>query len=239
MSGRWDAQRIRFLQEAAERAQFHAELAQQIVLHLGGCRTLLDAGCGLGYLSLALAPYVERITAADRDENALRFLARQCTEKGVTNIAIHCGALEAFRPAQPFDAAVFCLFGQTEQAFLLAKRLCRRKAVFIKRNEAFRRFSAEKAAVRPQNGYAQAVAFLRERGVPFFAQEVCASLDQPLRSVEDARRFLSLYNRPQAADAMSNEVLRAALVETGEAEFPYLLPGARRLGMIVLDAQAL
>ena len=52
----WTPDMIRFMQAANEKSDYHARLAAILAPRLSGCRTLCDAGCGLGALSAALSP---------------------------------------------------------------------------------------------------------------------------------------------------------------------------------------
>ena len=79
----WTPEMIRLMQNANARSEYHRQLAAILAPKLAGCRTLCDAGCGLGYLSLALAPYVRRVTAADRSEAALDVLRQNCAARGI------------------------------------------------------------------------------------------------------------------------------------------------------------
>lgn len=76
----WTPDMIRFMQAANERNDYHARLAAILAPKLSNCRTLCDAGCGLGALSAALSPYFASITAADVSGEALDVLRRTpCT----------------------------------------------------------------------------------------------------------------------------------------------------------------
>ena len=44
---------------------------------------ICDAGCGLGYLSLALSPHAAHITAAERDAAALSVLRQELDARGI------------------------------------------------------------------------------------------------------------------------------------------------------------
>ena len=59
----WNADKVRFMEDAAAWGDFHARLAAALAPYLGG--RICDAGCGTGHLSLALSPYVKQVTAVD------------------------------------------------------------------------------------------------------------------------------------------------------------------------------
>ena len=71
--------------------------------------------------------------------------------------------------------------------------------------------------------------------MPYWEQNFTATLDQPLRSLDDARWFFALY-RPEGAPEMTEDEIMRRVVRTENEEFPYLLPSSRQMGMVVFDA---
>ena len=80
-----------------------------------------DAGCGLGGLSLALAPYCRAVVAADLSAEAIRHLEAQPLPPNVE--PRRCDVL-ADTPDEPYDAMVFCFFGRTDEILSAARRQC-------------------------------------------------------------------------------------------------------------------
>ena len=70
----WTPEMIRLMQNVNAHSEYHRQLAAILAPKLAGCRTLCDAGCGLGSLSAALSPYFDAITAADVSDAALDVL---------------------------------------------------------------------------------------------------------------------------------------------------------------------
>ena len=90
----WNEEMVRFMRTASEYGDYHRRLVQRMRPALHSADHICDAGCGLGYLSLALAPYVRRVTAADRSEAALDVLRQNCAARGIRNIDILSGELQ-------------------------------------------------------------------------------------------------------------------------------------------------
>ena len=87
----WNEEMVRFMRDASEYSDYHRRLVQWMLPDLHPGDHICDAGCGLGYLSLALSPYVRRVTAADRSQEALSVLRENCTRRAVQNIDIRPG----------------------------------------------------------------------------------------------------------------------------------------------------
>ena len=62
---RWTDDMIRYMADAGRQTDFHRRLTAELLPYLSPQDRVCDAGCGLGFLSLALAPHVRHVTAAD------------------------------------------------------------------------------------------------------------------------------------------------------------------------------
>lgn len=233
MMFRWEPDMVRFMKDASEYGDYHARLAARIAAHLPAGAHVCDAGCGLGYLSRALAPLCGRVTALDISENALavaRALARP-----LPNMAVVRADMEAFAPAEPFDAMVFCFFGRTEEILRFASRACRGRVAVVKKNWAHHRFSLTKKPLR-HSTLAEMETFLAARGVPFQSERFTLEFGQPLRSEADAVRFFRLYSRDERPEDIAFADIAPRLLRRDDPAFPLYLPERKRLGLIVFDA---
>ena len=235
MMFQWGPDRIRFMRDASEYGDYHQRLAELMSPWLHKETHICDAGCGLGYLSLALAPYVKQVTAVDKNADALQVLEENCRRRGIHNVIVRCGNLALMQPKELYDSMAFCLFGHIGEILAIAKRQCRGKVFVITKNDAAHRFSVGSYALEG-NHYQTACRYLRERGIPFESRTLKLELGQPFRNREDARRFFQLYSRDEDKSAITDNFLRKKLVETENDSFPYYLPHARKLGFIQLDA---
>ena len=137
----WEADMVRFMTDASEYGNYHQTLAQMLAPYLDRNTHICDAGCGLGYLSLALAPYAGHVTGAERNPDAAAVLAENCRRLGIPNITPRCGPIEAMDPEIPYDAMVFCFFGHIDEILEISRRQCRGRVFIITRNYTTHRFS--------------------------------------------------------------------------------------------------
>ena len=140
---RWNEDMIRFLRDASEQSDYHRLLAETLVGRLPADAHVCDAGCGLGYLSLRLAPYCRRVTAVDVCEETLAVLRENCAKEGITNITPRCGEIDTLPPDAPYDAMVFCFFGIGREVLRLARAQCRGPVILIKKAWQDREAKAE------------------------------------------------------------------------------------------------
>ena len=234
----WNEEMVRFMRTASEYGDYHRRLVQRMRPALHSADHICDAGCGLGYLSLALAPYVRRVTAADRSEAALDVLRQNCAARGIRNIDILSGELQPVPLAAPYDAMVFCFFGRMEEIAAVAKAQCRGTVFVFKKNYTSHRFSVGEHPAG-WDSFRAGADWLTERGVPFEAETLEPEMGQPFRSMEEARQFFRLYSRDADKSVITDDFLRSKLVETGREDFPLYLPHQRQVGYLQFESKDL
>ena len=227
----WNAEKVRFMEDAAAWGDFHARLAAELAPYLPRDGHVCDAGCGTGHLALALSPYVKRVTAVDVSHQALALLAENCRKRGAANIDIRCGDIARLPPEQPYDAMVFCFFGHIKEILAISAAQCRGTVLAVMRSDAAHRFSAAQPAIR-RGGYFRGREELEKLGVPFQAKEMELPMGQPFRTLEDARRFFELYRQPDDTTPITDALLQTRLTATGREDFPFYLPQSRRFGLL-------
>ncbi len=179
----WTEDVLRWTRCAAAASEYYPRLASRIAAYLPPSASVLDAGCGAGQLSMALSPYVKRIVALDRSALALSGLAG-CPGNV---LPLEADAF-AYEPENRFDALLLCYFAHPDE-FMQLSRLCRGKAFLV--CDAARSAAYEETLTRHN------ILFCKE----------CFSLrlDQPLRSLEDARAYAARYGRPLAKRSENQE----------------------------------
>ena len=224
----WTPDTVRFRRDAAQYGTYHKTLANHLAAYLPPDAHVCDAGCGLGDLSRALAPYCKRVTAIDSSALALAVLREDTPE----NVEICEGDIFTLPPAERYDAMVFCFFAAMDDALLLSKKHCRGKVILVKRGWTQHRFSLQDESAR-RDACEEAERYLRTRGIPFLREDLTLDVGQPFRSQEDAMRFFSAYGN----ETVTFSDIEARLVKTLDAVFPYYLPQEKPLGIFIFDAK--
>ncbi len=231
----WDTEKIRFLRDASERTPFNDVLAARAAVQFSSDAHVLDAGCGLGYLSLALAKYCARVTAADTSREALSVLRENLHNSDVRNVAILEADVFSLSDSTQFDGIAFCFFGATEEILRCVRSHCRGKGILFKKNWETHRFTAKETPLT-QFTFRQTCDELMALDVPFLSESFTLEMGQPFRSLADAMRFFQLYTRESDGDDLPEAELRLRLTKTDSMEFPFYLSSAHPVGMITVEA---
>ena len=232
----WTKDSIRFRIDAAEITKFDDTIIAQIVPDIPQNAHVCDAGCGLGYTSLALARHCARVTAVDTSREALAILRDNIAVTKITNIDVVEGDLFTMRPTQPYDAMVFCFFGRVEETLRAAKAQCRGTVYLIKKNWLNHRFTPG-AVPLGRFTFQQTLQELDLLGVPYRARTVPIEMGQPFRSLEDAVRFFELYRQQEDEQENARERVKQLLTKTNSEAFPFFLSASNNLGIIAVDVK--
>ena len=191
---------------------------------------MCDAGCGLGGLSVALLPYCRHVTAVDRAAAPLENLRQRAGHD--PRLTVRQGDIRCLPPETPYDAMVFCLFGDVEEALTVARQQCRGTVLLIRRDYAYHRFSTGRVPV----GFTAADSedTLRHLGLSYRMERFSLEFGQPFRSLEDAQRFFRLYDRSGGVEPPLHR-----LVPGPEPEFPYYLPNRKDLCLLAVEIPAM
>ena len=227
----WHKDMIRFMTDASEYGDYYQQLTEKMLLWLRKDMHICDAGSGLGYLSLALAPHVRQVTAVEKHPDAAAVLTDNCRKHQIGNVISRCGSIDEVLPAEKYDAMVFCFFGGIQHTLELAKRQCRGDVFVFTRNYRNHRFSAGNLPTG-WDGYPEFKNLLEELEIPFQQQTLALEFGQPFRDLSDARLFFELYSKDQDASMVTEEFLRSKLVESGREDFPWYSPHQRQIAFL-------
>lgn len=232
----WYEDMVRFMRDASEYGTYNQKLAELLSPHLTKQMHICDAGCGLGYLSLELAPYAGQITSVERNPDAVAVLEENCRFRGITNITPKCGAISEVIPEKKYNGMVFCFFGGIREILETVRHQCAGQVFIITRNYTKHRFSVGSHSTGSY-GYRTASEELKRLGVSY--EEIIIDLEfgQPFRNLEDARRFYELYSKDEDKTVITDEFLRGKVVELEHEEFSWYMPHRRNLAIIRFQAK--
>ena len=232
----WYKDMVRFMKDASEYGIYNQELTRLMAPYLTEKTHICDAGCGLGYLSLALAPYVGQVSSVEKNPDASAVLAENCKRFGITNVHPVCGEVAKVPPAAKYDAMVFCFFGGIREILSVAKKQCDGTVFIITRNYTTHRFSVGKHSTGTY-GYLSASQMLKELEIPYEETLMDLEFGQPFRSMEDARKFFEMYSKDEDKTTITDEFLRSKVVEQEHEIYPLYMPHQRNMAIIRFDTK--
>ena len=227
----WHEDMIRFMTDASEYGDYYRQLTAQMRPWLSADMHICDAGSGLGYLSLALAPYVRQVTAVEKHPDAAAVLSNNCKRHRIGNVISRCGSIDDILPAEKYDAMVFCFFGGIRHILELAKQQCKGDVFVFTRNYRNHRFSAGDIPTGWE-GYPESKALLEGASIPFQQQTLAPEFGQPFRDLRDVRRFFELYSKDRDTSVLTEGYLKSKLVETGREDLPWYSPHQRQIAFL-------
>ena len=228
----WTEESAAFWEDSANYTRSYERLGAKAAAHLAAGHRVIEGGCGLGHLSLALARRGYAVTCMDLSPLPLRYLQQRIRREKV-DLDVRQGDVFALSEGEVWDDAVFCFFGGVLETLSWARIHCRDRLILFKKNWDTHRFTRDTGAPR-RFTYPLTVEALDRLGVPCEAEIFDVDMGQPFQSLDSAVRFFSLYD-PEGA--MTRAEIRPRLRETGDPAFPYYLSAIRPVGMIVLRAE--
>lgn len=236
----WNEYKIKWFEKAAHLTDFYEGIARKCNERdlLNKSSNVLDVGCGLGYLSVALSPYVNSVTALDISEEAIGFLNKKCSEQGTSNIKPITCDWKKHKPEKRYDIVFICYCGGfgTEEFFELA-RLSRKYAVGIIPTSSFgdnfgisRFFKPVKAHMKREN-LSSVSDFLEQNNIVFDNIEHNCEFGQPIDSMEEYKSFMEHYFDIKDDDLLKKHS-EACLKKKGKA---YYLPNIKRSNIIIVE----
>ena len=217
----WTPDMIRFMEDASEYGSYFQEVCGELYPYISKESTVCDAGCGLGHSSLELSKHAGKVVACDINGDALSVLKENCRKKHIENVDIVCGDMEDLETAVPFDAMLFCMYGECRDDLRVAKKLCRGKILMVMRNQDNHSFTPG-GRIHAKPNYADALLFCKEHGIPFISKEKEIEFGQPVRNIEDAFLFFRTYLREGDEDLLTEDFVRSRLVKKDDEFISFL-----------------
>ena len=233
---RWSPDSIRFRVDAAEYTKYDDAIIAQISPHFSIDAAVCDAGCGLGYTSLALARHCARVTAVDTSKEALDVLRNSIAVNNIENIEVFEGDLFSMQPKSLYDAMLFCFFGRVEETLNAAKKQCSGTVYLVKKNWRNHRFTPGEVPLK-RFTFQQTLLELDALQIPYRAETFLVEMGQPFRSVEDAMLFFETYRQEDDDEDIAPDKVERLLCAIDSETFPYFLPANRTLGIITIDVR--
>lgn len=229
----WDDKSMQWYINAVNYQSFHSVAAEMILKALPENPAVCDIGCGVGALTMHLAPHCRNVLAMDLNSKPLFYLEEEMARRGHTNVDVVCGDFDdTGAPKEKYDAAIFCLAGSVPD-FLGRGFMWANKVFFIENATDKRSFSA--VGKREKEMYCnEDIKYLERIGAKFKAEFFTAPFGQVFVDREDAENFMRHYDKFESEGDIQ-EFLDSKLVEIDHTEFSLYMPNEKPLVLIEVE----
>jgi precorrin-6B methylase 2 len=236
----WTDEKIEWYARASEATGYHRRLAELIAPCLSPRDSVIDIGCGLGLIDMEIAPAVNRITAIDIDALPIAHLKRALALRGIGNVFPKVRDASLIEAGE-WDVVLMCFFGTPETLGgilnVLASSPACRQLILIMHGEGASAAKSKVADKVERVFCGDMERFLADRGFSCDKRILDIEFGQPLRSEDEARRFLACYGREPDGEAVQKrvEAQLEKLRRMGDKEYPYFLPRMKNTAILTAD----
>ncbi len=179
----WNDKKIRWYEYASSETSFHRQLASVIEKYIGRNESILELGCGLGYVSALLAEDGYHIKATDIDREAIEE-AKRIHKQDIFSI------LNAEKLDEDTDILLLIYFGRLceNDNFQHYISHTRKRLIYVISEHRGQSSSLRKNNEEPE----RTMNFLKQiPAIKWQRIEFRARFDQPLLSLSDASAYIS------------------------------------------------
>lgn len=236
----WNEDKIKWFEKAGNITDFYKGIARKCNERslLSKNYNILDAGCGLGYLSMSLAPYVNSVTALDISLEAISFLNKKCRDQEISNINTLVCDWKKHEPERKYDIVFICYCGGfcKEDFFTLAKLSSRYIVGIIPKNSFGDNFGINKLfqpvkTYRKRENLSSATSFFKLNNISFDNIEYNCEFGQPIDNIEEYKKFMEHYFDIKDYDLLK----RHSEVYLKKKGNKYYLPNMKHSNIIIVE----
>jgi len=227
----WNRDTIRWQLNAAEYTAYPQKMAALLLEKIPVRGSLCDMGCGMALVDFELAPRFERITCADVNDNALAFVRERTEALGVGNLTAVRSDGKALEGE--WDTVMALFHGEVETVCTEYLKKARDRLVVVTHGTHYGSTGPRAYWDFKRDNTDFLTLWLEEHGYTFTREDGALEFGQPHRSFEDAVASTAAFCPHAPLDAV-RESVRAAVQETGRADFPLYTPKTRRFTVFVI-----
>ncbi len=212
--------------DAADYGNFHQAISKVIAPYLKTTDTLLDIGCGHGFLTRMMSRKVNRCIAVDIDDAVLDYIDKA----NIDNITTRCGDYKTM-PLPNCDVLVMSFFGRLVEDFEKFKAITNRHIITIKNTKrTVYDFKHQKPLTRETHG--DIIAFCQANKIDYDSFDLTLDFGQPFRCKEDIYTFLKRYKPITQGDY--EDYIDTHMQKIDHPEFIYYLPKQKNIGITII-----
>lgn len=203
----WTPQRMDWYIRASQCSEFHERLACEVARLVPNGKTILEVGCGLGYMTRALSKKGYSIEGIDNDENAI---SKAIELSGDTDLFAVDDYTTTERKAN-IVLAVFC--GRIDEEGLgFFERIADERVIYIVSQHRYSSIRQDRSL-----GISN---YLKKTGYHFTKKELYLRFDQPFESLKDAESFFEIQHGNTGLEA-----------KPSNGPYPYIFENEKKMSL--------
>ena len=231
----WGKKDIEWYDRGNKQDNYFYNLTKELMASIPSTGKVWDIGCGLGYLSMALAQQGRTVIAVDVSENAIRHIDQN---KGNLDITTRLGDYKAFlHQIEPEDTLIFCMFGKLSQELATLHATRYHQIITINLNRNTRSFRIQ-PSVRKKGCLSDNIAYLEQMGIGYTLKEKTFDFCQPIMDMEDGVAFIASHNVDCEQQAIRDYVTQHLQpLERTKVGCEYYFPNKKEMGILLISGK--
>ncbi len=226
----WNEKTIKLYSDAAKYADFHEVLVDYLLPHLKATDTLLDIGCGHGYIDLLLARHIARVSCVDVDAAVMAELAERAPHN-LTAIVSDFASLQI----EAHDYCLMSFYGRLIKDYQRIAELSNKGIITIKNiRRTVRDLPDQKSLKRETHG--DVIQFCKAQNISFKEIILTLPFGQPFVNMDDVYAYLERYKPLNSGNY--EDYLKENLQRIEHARYRYYLPKEKRIGIAIIDLKS-
>ena len=218
----WNERRIEWYERASSLCDFQPLLSEEIKALIPKDESILEFGCGLGYVSEILSRSGYDISAFDIDERVIK-RARKRSGLDIFHTS-------DYKTSDAFgDTVLLVFFGRLWLEDNLNTILSHAKKRIVSIH-SLHRGQNNNLKSRNTPTLSESISYFREKGFSVEGKELSIPFPQPLRSMEEAELFIK-ENYPKMEPSLYFPYIK----ETDDKNYPFILFNEKK--MVILDIE--
>ncbi|MGN7403379.1 class I SAM-dependent methyltransferase [Cytobacillus praedii] len=189
----WTEKSTKWYKQAAEYTKYHQAIYKEIYPFIPVTASVLDVGCGLGFLSTEIAQNAKAVTAIDIDDLPLKDLEERLKQENIMNLHVIKSDWSVISEGPKWDVVVSSFFKSNIEDIGRLFEYCCERLILVVSNGSENSFLPERNSHHYLKRADLFADRLRTRGIPFYYKNCLIQFGQPFSSVAEAREFIKHY----------------------------------------------
>lgn len=233
MRFQWTDENLKWFAKAGQETDFYEKVTALLDKYLNLESIVFDIGCGMGFLSFALAKKVSKVWAVDIDSHVMEYIEKEINSKDCCNVKKHLGDWKDWKPGVCADMVIISyvdgiLRDLDKLMSLTGKYIAAILPSELDSKKLGIRKSSNESNIDKRDTMESAMSFLDERGITYKKIKFQAEFGQPVASMADAEKYMEYYYGLGVDDLVKSKMIV-------KREKDFYIPKIRECGIVIVE----